>query len=76
METFDIRQSLLPFSLLQICNHFMRMKPGEVVEIICPERTIEQDIKRVLPKQSCEISLVASPAGDADGFRIRMCKTK
>ena len=54
MVTFDLRASIIPFALLEICNHFKKMKPGEAIEILCIEPGIERDLQCILPKAQYE----------------------
>lgn len=74
MQTFDIRDTLIPFSLLQICNHFNRMDSGDVVEIICSDLSIEKDMKKILPKRNCRITIGKAHDGKAGSFCILMRK--
>ena len=49
MQSFDLRDTIIPFSLLQIANHFQRMKPGDEIEVIGNDPGIESDIRKILP---------------------------
>jgi TusA-related sulfurtransferase len=69
MVTFDLRASIIPFALLEICNHFRKMKPGEAIEISCIEPGIEKDLKCILPKEQYETSCVA-PRAEQRGARV------
>ena len=55
MVTFDLREKLIPFSLLEITNVFRRMQPGEEMEILasnCPvQAAIFKDVMRILPRK-------------------------
>ena len=57
MVTFDLRETIIPFSLLQICNYFKQMKVGDVIEILSPDAGIEKDLKCILPDSDCETVL-------------------
>jgi TusA-related sulfurtransferase len=74
MTTFDLRESIIPFSLLQISNHFKRMKSGEVVDIICPDATVEKDLQCILPRREYEIFLLDQAVSEINGFFIRLLK--
>jgi TusA-related sulfurtransferase len=74
MVTFDLRMSLIPFALLEICNHFRKMKPGEVIEIHCDETTIERDLRCILPKGQYETMCLEAPAPRGGGRVIRLRK--
>jgi len=74
MVTFDIREKLIPFSLLQITNLFREMQPGEDLEIIAGidpvEAAIFKDVLRILPRSDYE--LISQKQGDADDSVTRM----
>jgi TusA-related sulfurtransferase len=74
MVTFDIREKLIPFSLLQITHLFREMQPGEDLEIIagsCPvETAIFKDVLRILPRSDYE--LISQERSDADTPVTRM----
>lgn len=74
METFDLRETIIPFSLLQINNHFQRMKPGEVIEILCLDASIEQDLKRILPRLAYEAHSIVRNAVGPTEFAIHLRK--
>jgi TusA-related sulfurtransferase len=59
MHTFDLRLSLIPFSLLRITNEFKNMDPDEELEIITGVSPIDkatlEDVKRILNRDSYDI---------------------
>ncbi len=61
MVTFDLRMGIVSFALLEICNHFKAMKPGEVIRIICVEPGIEQDLRCILPEAQYASRRLAAP---------------
>jgi len=69
-----LRESIIPFSLLQISNHFKRMKSGEVVDIICPDATTEKDLHCILPRRQFEIFLMDPASTESNVFFIRLRK--
>ena len=74
MKTFDLRESIIPFALLQINNYFKRMKSGDVIEILCFDACIEQDLKRILPRLAYEThSKIRSTSGPTE-FAIHLQK--
>jgi len=74
MTTFDLRESIIPFSLLQISNHFKMMKPGEAMDIICPDATIEKDLQCILPRREYEIIPLDQTSTETNVFFIRLRK--
>ena len=78
MVTFDLRETVIPFLLLRIINHFKRMIPGEVCEILCCDKSTEKDIKRILPRREYEC-LEVGPSGLIRGgfcFRLRKIRPR
>jgi TusA-related sulfurtransferase len=56
MYCFDLRSSLIPFSLLRITNTYRQMKPGEEIEILSGSSAVDKetltDIKRILTSEN------------------------
>ena len=74
MGAFDLRDTIIPFSLLQITNHFRRMAAGEVLEIIGCNDGILSDLKRLLPASEFELTDIRTLGGDTSDFRLRLRK--
>jgi len=78
MVTFDLREKLIPFSLLQITNVFRGMQPGEELEILagsCPvEVAIYQDVMRILPRDDYDLISQEDIGGEAPVTRLRLRK--
>ena len=59
MLTFDLRETLIPFSLLQITNLFRKMKPGEEMQIFAGvshiDATILRDVMLILPQTDYDL---------------------
>ena len=62
MISFDLRDALIPFSLLQIANAFQRMAPGEVMEILAGDADITTDLQRILPLAAYDIFFIEEAA--------------
>ena len=75
MVSFDLRDALIPFSLLQITNAFRRMGPGEVMEILADDAEIKTDLQRILPLAAYDIFFF-SEANNAgrQSYRLRLRK--
>ena len=54
--SIDIRDAIIPFSLLEISNLFKNMKTGGVIEILTCSQNILSDIKHILHKYEYKIS--------------------
>lgn len=75
METIDLRETVIPFSLLKIAYHFKRMKTGDVMEIIGTDREVIRDLKSVLPAGNYKLRIV-DIAGTTDPyFELHIKKT-
>ena len=54
--SLDIRNAIIPFSLLEISYLFKKLKAGEIIEIIAQNHTIRPDLEHILSKFDYEIS--------------------
>ncbi len=75
MFSIDLRETIIPFSLLQIVNQFKRMKIGETMEILGVEKNIISDLKSVLPAGKFELVDAETMNTDSPYFRLRLKKT-
>jgi TusA-related sulfurtransferase len=76
MQTFDLRETIISFSLLQLTNHFKKMKPGDTVEIVSSDENITDDLKCLLPERSYEFIRIANVDEDSSDLRIELKKIK
>jgi len=76
MKTFDLRETIISFSLLQLTNHFRKMNPGDIVEIFYSDKNIAEDLKCLLPEQSYEFIRIENVNQDSSDFRIELKKIK
>ena len=75
MVSFDMRDALIPFSLLQIANAFRRMGPGEVMEILADDAEIRTDLQRILPLDTYDIFFFSEAANAGrSSYRLRLRK--
>ena len=74
MAIFDLRESIIPFSLLQISNHFKSMESGEIVEILCCDASIEKDLRCILPRREYETLFADLTSKERNEFCIRLRK--
>ena len=72
MDSFDLRDTIIPFSLLQITNHFKQMKPGEIFEVIVSDESIVRDLKSILPELEYELVHMENLDEDHPDFLIRL----
>ena len=76
MARFDLRGSVLPFSMLQISNHFKEMKPGEILEVVWSDPGAPDDLLRVLPVSAYEILATKEIQDNESQFLMRLKKTR
>lgn len=74
MERFDLRETVIPFSLLEMGCRLKRMAPGEECEILCCDKTVCEDIERILPRGEYECVAFETPNDDRGWFCIRLRK--
>ncbi|GAB6905597.1 hypothetical protein DESC_290120 [Desulfosarcina cetonica] len=78
MATFDLRRTLIPFSLLQITNAFNAMQPGEEMELLCginqTETEIFNDLMRILPASAYELIGKKIITSDTPAIQLRLKK--
>jgi tRNA 2-thiouridine synthesizing protein A len=78
MVSFDLRQTLIPFSLLQIANAFRTMKPGEEMEIVAGVKPVDavifKDVIRILPQTDYVLISKDNLTGDDPATRLRLRK--
>ena len=72
MDSFDLRETVIPFSLLQITNHFKQMKSGDVIEIIFRDANIVRDLNSILPESEYELIHMGNPEGDHQDFVMQL----
>lgn len=76
IDVFDLRDAIVPFSLLDIRHHFKEMRPGDSLVILWSDPAAADDLLRVLPAACLEIvskDEVPEPSG---GFRMELIKTR
>ena len=78
MVTIDIRETLIPFSLLQITNTFRSMRAGDEMEILAgagpTDTATVEDIMRILPRDGYDL-ITREEIGEADPVsRLRLKK--
>jgi TusA-related sulfurtransferase len=78
MVTFDLRESLIPFSLLRITNVFREMQPGEEMEIFAGVTPIDaailKDVMLILPQTDYELISRENRVGEDPATRLILRK--
>ena len=76
MVRFDLRGSILPFSMLRISNHFKEMKAGEILEVVWSDPGVPHDLLRVLPASAYEVLTTEAIKSNQSQFRMRIRKKR
>jgi len=80
MVSFDLRETLIPFSLLQIATAFRAMKPGEEMEVVSgvapTDRAILKEVIRILPQADYDLITGKTPMSGDPVTRLRLKKKK
>jgi hypothetical protein len=78
MATFDLRRTLIPFSLLEITNAFNAMRAGEEIDVLCgpaqKEAAIVNDLERILPPSEFELVSSTIIAGADAAIQLKLRK--
>jgi TusA-related sulfurtransferase len=76
METFDFRNTIVPFSLLDLRQYFKGMRPGDSLEVLWSDPSAADDLLRVLPAACIEIVSKGEILESSGGFRMELIKTR
>jgi TusA-related sulfurtransferase len=74
MESFDLRGTIIPFSLLQITNRFQQMEVGEEIDVFGNDAGIARDLTIILPASEAMIRAVETFKKGSPPFRWRIKK--
>jgi TusA-related sulfurtransferase len=74
MDSFDLRQGIIPFSLLEITNHFKQMNTGQRMEIIVGDVSLLNDLRQVLSGAAYRMTELEELNGERRDFRIYLIK--
>ncbi len=56
MKQFDLRDTIVPFTLLEVINHFNGMACGDRMEILSDDTASIADLRSILPPGAFELS--------------------
>jgi TusA-related sulfurtransferase len=76
MDTFDFRNAIVPFSLLDIRQRFKEMRPGDTLMVLWSDPTAADDLMRVLPAACVEIVSTGEISDPSGGVRVELIKTR
>jgi TusA-related sulfurtransferase len=76
MDTFDLRDTIIPFSLLDIRKRFKEMRPGDSLVVLWSDPAAADDLMRVLPAACLEIVSKGAIPEPSGGFRLELIKTR
>ena len=74
MDSYDIRDTIIPFSLLQVTNRLRQMKLGERLEIIYSDPGIEIDLKSLLPQSEYRMTIAGTSMSNQKDFQMTIQK--
>lgn len=74
MYTFDLRNALVPFSLLDLRHRFKEMRSGETMVVLWGDADAADDLLQILPASSFDIVSKAEIPGSPSGFRLELTK--
>jgi TusA-related sulfurtransferase len=74
MQSFDSRNTITPFFLLEVSNAFRRMPPGERLEIIVDDVDIRADLKSILTPCNHELTVVERMDETGNSLKIWLIK--
>ena len=73
MDVFDLRETLIPFSLLQVTNAFKAIGPGEVMEIVAGDVGIATDLANAFCRPTSTNSLSPTSPWTTTGRSLSGC---
>ncbi len=76
MDTFDLRDTIIPFSLLDIRQRFREMRPGDSLVVLWSDPAAADDLMRVLPAACLEIVSKGEIPEPSGGCRLELIKTR
>jgi hypothetical protein len=74
MHTFDLRGTIISFSLLEISHRFKLMKEKDIVEVLWEDPDTRSALFKILPAASYDIIRDEKIEGSNAGFRVRLQK--
>jgi TusA-related sulfurtransferase len=76
IDVFDLRDAIVPFSLLDIRHRFKQMRPGDCLVVLWSDPAAADDLMRVLPAACLEIVSKSAIPEASGGFRMELVKTR
>ncbi len=76
MKSFDSRDTIAPFFLLEVSNACRQMEPGEKIEIIASDANITKDLRCILSACQHELTMVEQKDNAGNAFQIWLIKIK
>jgi TusA-related sulfurtransferase len=71
-----LRGTIIPFSLLKASRTFKMINPGEILEVLCSDPEVHQDLCKVLPAASYDLISMEALEDDQVSYRLRLVKKK
>jgi hypothetical protein len=74
MHTFDLRRTLVPFSLLEMRQRFKEMRSGDSMVVLWGDVDSADDLLRILPASSFDVVSQTEIPGNPAGLRMELTK--
>ena len=74
MHRFDLRDTIVPFTLLKISNTFKEMRDDAIMEVLWRDAETRAALFKILPESSYDIICDEKIEGSNEGFRIQLKK--
>ena len=73
-HNLDLRRTMIPFSLLKASQTFKMINPGEVLEVLCSDPEVHEDLFKILPTASYDLISMEVLEDDQASYRLRLVK--
>jgi TusA-related sulfurtransferase len=70
----DLRGTIIPFSLLKVCQVFKLMDTGETLEVIWSDPDTQEDLIKVLPAASYDLISLDETKDEQSVYRLTLLK--
>ena len=73
-HNLDLRGTIISLSLLKASQMFKMINPGEVLEVLCSDPEVHEDLFKVLPAASYDLISMEALEDDQASYRFRLVK--
>ena len=72
----DLRGTIVPFSLLKVCQAFKLMDTGEILEVVWSDPDTQEDLFKVLPASSYDLISLDETKDGQSAYRLTLLKKR